>query len=708
MSWINSRQFQISNRNGRHYVLRRNDTGDTEINIPANIVSKGRAIAWLKAHPNKVANPNRFKAKGGARKNAGGPKLKPFEHMVNGKKMIAFVNKEGKTYYRPAPPTPPRRKAVRAPTPSPNIWPAPLPKGVKQWKYLAPVKYNLDGCKALKAETAKHPMKVIGKGRQGIVFLASRRANGREPFAIKVVPRDLRAAKRAEPQPADVEFKIQKAVQKVAPEGVVNVFQIFTCPGFVSPAQINMTNVQNASQYDKYAQKVITMEHASGGSLKKWLSKQPRITEGVVHHIISSIIGTLAKIHKKYPDFRHNDLHFENIFVADRGFLIGDFGWSRLQKTGTNPAVNTANGTSIAGRWGLGPKTDERYDVHMFLAEMRSVLKSIGNGNGFPAAMAFLDVAVPMGYRGGSDVHTTEGRLKYGDPCPGLPTLDQIVNSKYLKGPSPPKPKPKKPRVKALSASPLKKRTPSPRRRSAPGRAGQGRLLYTNAQLLNMSPRSFLKLTAANKARAIALRKGKGAASAPAKKAGAKVNNTARKATKPNLGVYLEKRKRAPIPRNVLRSNKFNRLIEQIRKTQGGPANETYNNSRARARAKAINQVENRINRGLAPFSPSPAKPRNLPPPLSPLGPPKPKPKPKAPSPPKPKPKPKPKAKNSNFKLSPSSGRAKVKSNSSGRWVYANLHFSMEELKRMAANKGINTKGLRSKANIARKIFGSV
>jgi hypothetical protein len=32
----------------------------------------------------------------------------------------------------------------------------------------------------------------------------------------------------------------------------------------------------------------------------------------------------------------------------------------------------------------------------------------------------------------------------------------------------------------------------------------------------------------------------------------------------------------------------------------------------------------------------------------------------------------------------------------------------MEQLKRMAANKGLNTKGLRSKANIARKIFGAV
>lgn len=64
MSWINSRQFTISTRNGRHYVFRRNNAGNTEINIPANIVSKGQAIAWLKAHPDKVANPTRYRAKG--------------------------------------------------------------------------------------------------------------------------------------------------------------------------------------------------------------------------------------------------------------------------------------------------------------------------------------------------------------------------------------------------------------------------------------------------------------------------------------------------------------------------------------------------------------------------------------------------------------------------------------------------------------------
>jgi hypothetical protein len=140
---------------------------------------------------------------------------------------------------------------------------------------------------------------------------------------------------------------------------------------------------------------------------------------------------------------------------------------------------------------------------------------------------------------------------------------------------------------------------------------------------------------------------------------------------------------------------------------------------------KAIGIVENSLRKNKPAFSPSPPKPmKKLPSPLSPLGPP-PKnlnaaakrmrqhaaglaakrPKllmtTKVPSPNKPKPKPN----NANFKLSPSSGRVKVKSNSSGRWVYANLHFSMEELKALAGTKGVNIKGLRSKANIAKKIF---
>jgi hypothetical protein len=240
-----------------------------------------------------------------------------------------------------------------------------------------------------------------------------------------------------------------------------------------------------------------------------------------------------------------------------------------------------------------------------------------------------------------------------------------------------------------------------PVKRRKPGRLVTSlRLLQAKAKLRRVvrpKPKPLItgyNLRAAKaKLRKVAAR----AASPPKKKA---VNYTARKSTKSNVGVVLQKRKRVPIPREVLRSNKFNRLVEKIRVNQGGPATESYNNARYRARMKAINQIENRINRGLAAFSPSPLK---LPPPLSPLGPPKPK----VPSPPKPKSAPK--KSNLGLLLSPSSKRVKIRAPNSGRVVYANgAVISLQYLKNSAARYGVDIKGLRSKADIARKLFNSL
>jgi len=714
MSWINSRQFTISNRNGRHYVFRRSNAGNTEINIPAHIISKGQAIAWLKAHPNKVANPTRYKAKGAAaRRGAAGKAngLKPFERMVNGKKMIAFVNKEGKEYLRPAGPSPPKNAVKFKAIPAPHVKYHPgrkTPPG--GWRYPAPKLHPYTrlpniipknnwamSCDQLKSSLDS--LTPIGKGRQGIVFTAKQLGGNKRPFAVKVAPRDLMAATRHEPQPVDVEFNIQDAVQILSPN-VVRVYKSMRCENFITPTQMNMPNVQNAARYDKSKQGILLMEYASGGSLNDWLKKRAHVNDGVMAHIISDILKALFRIQKVYPDFRHNDLHMLNVFVADRGFLLGDFGWSRLKKSGTNPAVNTANGTKTASFWGVGPKTDERYDHHLFLNEMLYWAMKHSPAD-HPAAIEFLKRAVPEGYRGETNSHVVQWRLKYGDPCTGLPSLAEILSHPFLSG----KKRVTSPNLKAAKAK-LKlvkvKRILSLNLQQAKANlkpVKKNNKAVTSAQLRRAKaklkavprPKPKPRITGYN-LRAAKARLRKVRASPPK---AAKKNFTARTATRQNIGAVLQKRKRAPIPREILRSNKFNRLVEKIRTSQNGPANESYTNARHRARFKAINQVENRINRGLAPFSPSPVR---LPSPLSPLGPP-PKPKPKAPNAPKPK---------ANFKLSPSSGRAKVKSNSSGRWVYANLHFSMEELKRMAANKGLNTKGLRSKANIARKIFGSV
>jgi serine/threonine protein kinase len=173
------------------------------------------------------------------------------------------------------------------------------------------------------------------------------------------------------------------------------------------------------------------IEYCTGGDLDSWLKKQKKLNDAIMCRLISTVLKTLYKIQKKYPDFRHNDLHMNNIFVAKRGFLIGDFGWSRLKKNGTNPAVNTANGTSTASFWGVGPKTDARYDHHMFLNDLLSWITP----SRFPKTLAFLNTAIPDGYRGSSDTHVLQRRLKYLDPCPGLPSLYQLIHNKYIRSP---------------------------------------------------------------------------------------------------------------------------------------------------------------------------------------------------------------------------------------------------------------------------------
>jgi len=714
MSWINSRQFTISNRNGRHYVFRRNNAGNTEINIPTHIVSKGQAIAWLKAHPNKVANPTRYKAKGKRAARAAGPSPKEL--------LIPYVNQKGIKFYRRAEPGAKRAPYKYAPPPPPKPplggWRYPAPKLVPfKRSPQRPVKNEWAmTCDELKSSLDS--LTPIGKGRQGIVYMAKQLGGNKRSFAVKVAPRDLAAAKRHEPQPVDIEFSIQDAVQIFSPN-VVRIYKNMRCENFITSTQMNMPNVQNSARYDKSKQGILLMEFATGGSLDSWLKKRAHVSDAIMAHIISDILGALFNIQKKYPDFRHNDLHMQNVFVADRGFLIGDFGWARLKKSGTNPAVNTANGTKTASFWGVGPKTDERYDHHLFLNEMLNWAMKHSPAD-HPKAIEFLKRAIPDGYRGEKDAHVTQWRLNYGDPCSGLPSLAKLVKDSFLTG---------------------KRNVTSPNLKAAKAKlklVKVKRILSINLQ------KAKAKLKAKNLRKAVRLitslqlRKAKAGLKAVARPkpkqritgynlraAKARLRKAAKRAPSPPKKAASPPKKRVVVPRALLRTDKFDKMVEKIWKNAGAVSGANFQTAWNSARMKAIGIVENSLRKNKPAFSPSPPKPmKKLPSPLSPLGPP-PKnlnaaakrmrqhavslaakrPKllmtTKVPSPNKPKPN----AKNSNFKLSPSSGRAKVKSNSSGRWVYANLHFSMEELKALAGTKGVNIKGLRSKANIAKKIF---
>ena len=662
MSWINSRQFTISNRNGRHYVFRRNNAGNTEINIPSTVTTKGQAVAWLKAHPNKVANPTRYKGKRAARAAGTPPK----------EILIPFVNQKGILFYRRAKPGALRKYVPPpAPKPPPGGWKYPAPKLVPfKRSPQRPIKNDWAmTCDQLKSSLDS--LTPIGKGRQGIVFAAKQPGGNKRPFAVKVAPRDLAAQKRGEPQPADIEFNIQDAVQIYTPN-VVRVYKNMRCLDFIEPTRMDMPNVQNSARYDKARQGIILMEFATGGSLDSWLKKKAKVDDEIMAHIISDILGALSKIQNNEPDFRHNDLHMQNVFVADRGFLIGDFGWARLKKSGTNPAVNTANGTKTASFWGVGPKTDVRYDHHLFLNELLTWAMKHSPAD-HPKAIEFLKKAIPEGYRGAKDTHISEWRLKYEDPCPGLPSLAQIMSYPFLSG---------------------KKRVASPNLKVK--RISSVNLLKAKAALKPVKPGRLVTSLKLRKAKAalkpVARPKAKPRVTGYNLRAAMARLRKVKSPTKPAKASSPPKKKVA-VPPGLLKTAKFNKLVEKIWKNAGAVSNVGFQNAWYSSRMKAIKVVENRLRANKPAFSPSPVK---LPSPLSPLGPP-PKPKAKAPSPPKPKPK---------FKLSPSSGRAKIQSKNTGRWVYANLHYSMDELKSLATRLSVDVKGLRSKADIAKKLFG--
>jgi len=561
------------------------------------------------------------------------------------------------------------RGAAHAPTPS-------GPKYIVIGGVRRPVRPKLPNqpldCGALRHLSG---MRRIGSGRQGVIYAASRRPNYMiRDIAIKVSPFDRAADKRGEKQPSQVEWDIQKVVQRVAWGGVVSAMQFSECRDFVAPKNMNNIN-KIGKNIDPHRQAVLFMELADGGTLSKWVLSKPGLKDEDLLKIINKVLITLHRILKKYPEFRHNDLHLDNILMFKGVPKIADLGWSRLEKMGTNPAVNTALANGIATRYGIGPDTSSRYDMHLFLNELRRLITKLGK---FPKTRAFLEKYIPMGYREFSDTYTTDGRLKYGMPFPGLPNIRTILKDSEMKwNRGSPSPVTKANNVpKAVN----RRQTPSPRKN------------FENKNFLEMTPRTFMKLSPATRARAAAIRKAaknKGVTAVKPKNK-PKNNATAKRAPSPRR---LEG-PRVRISPRVLRSNKFNRLVTSFLNLN---SSEPYQNRWNAARAKAMNAVTKRLQGGKPAFSPSPVRvtpapapsaPRpRLPSPLSPLGPP---PVRRSPS---------------GVVKSAGSGRFKV-AGPSGRLVYADgSTVTMNYLRNLASRKGVNAKGLRTKESIARAIF---
>jgi serine/threonine protein kinase len=273
--------------------------------------------------------------------------------------------------------------------------------------------------------TIRPGMARLASGQQGVVFLASTDAAGKRKIIIKVSPSDKKYSPAN--QAARVEYNIQKALYKVAPRHIPKPIKFFDQNLFV-PISAFTSRRPNIFNYKK--QMVMYTEYAHGGTLKSWLRKMGgRITDKVMADLIRQVISTLKKIHTRYPEFRHNDLHLGNILVDDTGkkirLMLTDFGLSRLTKRGSNPVVNSGNYRNS----GISNSTSYKYDAHYFLNALDSEIR-----RGLPETESFIGRMLQGSYRGANTNKVSAYRLKNGASNAGLPSFTDILKDPFLAG----------------------------------------------------------------------------------------------------------------------------------------------------------------------------------------------------------------------------------------------------------------------------------
>ena len=130
--------------------------------------------------------------------------------------------------------------------------------------------------------------------------------------------------------------------------------------------------------------KGIMVSEKLGVSLKTWLRRHPNITNSVIMQIVKNVRLILLKIRRKYPGFRHMDLHLGNVLFYKGRILLIDFGMSKFKSGNTSPC----------------------YDYHFFLNSLRSYMNKIRR------PVKYLNRLLPDGFRGCNGKYVSNFRMK--------------------------------------------------------------------------------------------------------------------------------------------------------------------------------------------------------------------------------------------------------------------------------------------------------
>ena len=186
---------------------------------------------------------------------------------------------------------------------------------------------------------------------------------------------------------------------------------------------------------------VLYSEYVKGMELGEWMRFQPTLS--AIKSVMAQVIYNLYRIQKKYPGFRHHDLHSGNILVrpvpvkdmkimgstiSNAGFeaVIIDFGFSVFPRI-KNPLINANNYKNI----GISRKSDKHYDLHFFLNSIHNLVRQPRTRTERVVKM-FIENLLPPNYLVGKSNAVKNYRLR-GNKSVNL-SFEEVLSKPFFTG----------------------------------------------------------------------------------------------------------------------------------------------------------------------------------------------------------------------------------------------------------------------------------
>jgi|TARA_R110000851_G_scaffold106842_3_gene226526 tRNA A-37 threonylcarbamoyl transferase component Bud32 len=204
---------------------------------------------------------------------------------------------------------------------------------------------------------------------------------------------------------------------------------------------------------------ILYSEYINGKELAEWLWNQPSLF--AIRSVMLQVIYNLYRIQKKYPGFRHHDLHLRNILVRpvpmkalkitldDKTYMVSnagfeavmiDFGFSMFPRI-KNPLINTNNYKNI----GISRKSDKHYDLHYFLNSVHAMVLQPRTRTE-RVVKIFIENLLPANYLVNKSNSVKNSRLR-GNKSVNL-SFEEVLSKPFFTGEKTvmvPMPKPQKP-----------------------------------------------------------------------------------------------------------------------------------------------------------------------------------------------------------------------------------------------------------------------